>query len=110
MVGRARWQPDSSQFKYDYFVKDHLGNVRSVVVADPFNAQSYWASYEVANANFENAIFNNVSNISASKPSNITSKIRNICVIRMHSIANIAILVLLIYSFEKSDWVFTYEK
>ena len=66
--GRVRYQADSGLYKYDFFVKDHLGNVRSEVTANPYPALTYWAGYEVANANFEDAIFNNVTDIAAPKP------------------------------------------
>lgn len=67
--GRARWLPDSSKFKYDYFVKDHLGNVRTVVTSDispdPVN---YFASHEVASAKLEYSIFANIANVADNNP------------------------------------------
>ncbi|MGN6568267.1 MAG: RHS repeat-associated core domain-containing protein [Flavipsychrobacter sp.] len=67
--GRARWQADSSKFKYDFFVRDHLGNVRTVVTSDvspdPVN---YFASHEVASAKLEYSVFANIANVADNNP------------------------------------------
>ncbi len=42
-----------TRFVYDYFIKDHLGNVRSTVTAEPINS-GYFASHEVATASVNN--------------------------------------------------------
>ncbi|WP_316835065.1 DUF6443 domain-containing protein [Pedobacter nutrimenti] len=68
--GRARPVANPLQvtkFIYDYFVKDHLGNVRSTVTAKPIDAQ-YLASYEIAMANVEQLVFDNIANVRNAKP------------------------------------------
>lgn len=70
--GRARPVPGpgsqpETKFKYDYFVKDHLGNVRSTVMADPIDAQ-YLASHEIGMANVEQLLFDNIPNVRDAKP------------------------------------------
>lgn len=68
--GRARWLPDSNFFKFDFNVKDHLGNVRTTVTADvSYGTVSHTATFEVAYANVEEAIFDNVVNVSDLSPS-----------------------------------------
>jgi hypothetical protein len=32
--GRIRWKPDNNTFQFDYFLKDHLGNVRMVLTEE----------------------------------------------------------------------------
>lgn len=67
--GRARWLPDSSKFKYDFFVKDHLGNVRTVITSDISpDAVNYFASHEVASAKLEYSIFSNIANVADNNP------------------------------------------
>lgn len=66
--GRVRYMPDSNLYRYDYFVKDDQGNVRSVETAVAPSAQSYLSTYEVARANIENIIFNNVASVRTVKP------------------------------------------
>lgn len=73
--GRARpVANDSTQhvtrFVYDYFIKDHLGNVRSTVTAQPINA-AYFAGHEVSMANVEQLIFDNIPNVRDGKPGSI---------------------------------------
>ncbi len=62
--GRARWLADSSKYKYDFFVKDHLGNVRTVVTSDvTFDTIGYHAGFEVVSSTIEEAIFHNINNV-----------------------------------------------
>src|SRR5262249_35616801 len=58
--GRTRWLADSSVYKYDYFVKDHLGNVRTVLTSDVGNMTDYTATHEVVAGTMENSIFTNI--------------------------------------------------
>jgi RHS repeat-associated protein len=55
---------------YDYFIKDHLGNVRSTVTAQPINA-AYLAGHEISMANVEQLIFDNIPNVRDGKPGSI---------------------------------------
>ena len=67
--GRTRYLADSTQYRNDFFVKDHLGNVRSVVTADIVNwNESYLANHEIASAGIERLMFENVDSIRAPKP------------------------------------------
>jgi RHS repeat-associated protein len=69
--GRARPTTNGTngetRFVYDYFIKDHLGNVRSTVTAEPING-SYLAGHELAFANVEQLVFDNIPNVRAAKP------------------------------------------
>ncbi|PSK91699.1 RHS repeat protein, partial [Taibaiella chishuiensis] len=56
-----------TRFVYDYFVKDHLGNVRSTVTAEPIN-RDYLARHEMATAGVEQLVFDNIPNVRESKP------------------------------------------
>lgn len=66
--GRARWLPDSSIFKYDFFVKDHLGNVRSTVTLDNGSALSYLNSNEISMAVFEARFFDGIAPVRDDNP------------------------------------------
>jgi RHS repeat-associated protein len=59
-----------TRFVYDYFIKDHLGNVRSTVTANPINAD-YMARHEIATANLEQLVFDNIPNVRDAKPGSI---------------------------------------
>jgi RHS repeat-associated protein len=56
-----------TKFVYDYFVKDHLGNVRSTVTASP-NTYPYLAMHNISTANIEELIFDNISSVRDTKP------------------------------------------
>lgn len=57
----------TTKFVYDYFVKDHLGNVRSTVTATPIDG-IYLAKHEIASANIEQLVFDNIPSVRANKP------------------------------------------
>jgi RHS repeat-associated protein len=56
-----------TKFVYDYFVKDHLGNVRSTITSNP-TAYNYFAKHNVSTANIENLIFDNITAVRDTKP------------------------------------------
>ena len=59
--GRIRYRADSSLYAYDYFLKDHLGNVR-MVLTDQVQQNAYPpASMEIADCGVENALYSNVN-------------------------------------------------
>jgi len=72
--GRARPLVDANltmnltKFVYDYSIKDHLGNVRSTVTATPMGL-SYIASHEIAAANVEQLVFDNIPSVRDLNPS-----------------------------------------
>ena len=55
--GRARWLPDSLTWRYDFFIKDHLGNVRSTITWDNGRVSQYLATHELANTEIESHVF-----------------------------------------------------
>ncbi|MGN7721767.1 DUF6443 domain-containing protein [Chitinophaga sp. 22620] len=57
----------SLQYKYDYFVKDHLGNIR-VVLTEQTDFSMYTASMEPESAAVENALFSNIDATRTAKP------------------------------------------
>ncbi|UPK72824.1 DUF6443 domain-containing protein [Chitinophaga filiformis] len=59
---------DSIRYAYDYFEKDHLGNVRTVLT-DQTDFTMYTATMETAVAAQEVALFSNVEETRAEKPS-----------------------------------------
>ncbi|WEK17959.1 MAG: DUF6443 domain-containing protein [Candidatus Pedobacter colombiensis] len=63
-VPDGEWQ---TKFVYDYFVKDHLGNVRSTINSKP-NAYPYLAMHNISTANIENLIFDNITAVRDTKP------------------------------------------
>jgi RHS repeat-associated protein len=55
--GRVRPNADRTGYLYDYFIKDHLGNVRSVVQRDGGGIRELLATHEYASARTEQLIF-----------------------------------------------------
>ncbi|SIN83603.1 DUF6443 domain-containing protein [Chitinophaga niabensis] len=55
-------------FVYDYFLKDHLGNVRTVLTEET-SQHLYKATMEPAQGAVENALFSNIDNTRTAKPS-----------------------------------------
>ncbi len=66
--GRIRYVTDSQVCHYDYYVKDHLGNVRNVVTSHVSNPVIYVASHEIAAANLEASIFDNIPKVRSDNP------------------------------------------
>ncbi len=62
--GRIRFIPATGNiptaFHFDYFIKDHLGNVR-MVLTDELKADVYLATLEDATNSFEGQLFNNLN-------------------------------------------------
>lgn len=77
--GRSRFNATTGLFTYDYFVKDHLGNVRTVVTGNQTNAEGspysagmvahdYFASHEIGSASVEDAVFLNIDMVREDRP------------------------------------------
>ncbi|WP_118976820.1 RHS repeat protein [Taibaiella koreensis] len=58
----------ANPIKEEYFVKDHLGNVRSSIDITTYSIRQYLATYEVASANLEGLLFDKVGEIRDEKP------------------------------------------
>lgn len=81
--GRCRPDPqDAEKFIYDYFIKDHLKNVRSVVATEATtvtgpsntlstNARVYRATMEVGSANTESLLWDKLNEVRDLKPSSL---------------------------------------
>ncbi len=63
---------DPLEIKEEYWVKDHLGNIRSVINAFEFPVLDYMASYEVASANIEGQLFTFHNEVRDNKPGSTT--------------------------------------
>jgi RHS repeat-associated protein len=55
--GRIRYDTVANDFLYDFFVKDHLGNVRTVVQREGGSIRDFRATHEYASARTEQLIF-----------------------------------------------------
>lgn len=66
--GRARWLPDSNMFKYDFFVKDHQGNVRTVITEDKSEGLTLQAGFELQYANVEESVFDQIAAVREYSP------------------------------------------
>ena len=66
--GRTVRDNGNNSFKEEYFVKDHLGNIRSVIDVTVYPIQEYLATYEVASANLEGLFFDNMDEVRDDKP------------------------------------------
>jgi RHS repeat-associated protein len=69
--GRAVYDANTHLFKEEFFVKDHLENIRSVVDVYTYPIQQYLASYEIASANLEGLFFDNMDEVRDDKPGSI---------------------------------------
>ncbi len=63
-------QAGATKFVYDYFIKDHLGNVRTTLAAEPSDHE-YYARHEIATANSEQLLFENIAAVRDDKPGGI---------------------------------------
>ncbi|TAM94746.1 MAG: hypothetical protein EPN39_16760 [Chitinophagaceae bacterium] len=78
LTGEGRLRPDSSSglpaggFTYDYFLRDHLGDVRSVIT-EQTSEETYAATMEPQNAQVENQLFDNISSTQVPTPPGFTS-------------------------------------
>lgn len=64
--GRARKTTDG--YEYDFFIKDHLDNVRVVKTAQVSSGVTYHAGFELAYAHLEEGIFGNLADVRDNKP------------------------------------------
>jgi RHS repeat-associated protein len=65
-------QAGATKFVYDYFIKDHLGNVRTTLAAEP-SSHEYYARHEIATANSEQLLFENIAAVRDEKPGSTNS-------------------------------------
>ncbi|HEV8283909.1 MAG TPA: DUF6443 domain-containing protein [Chitinophagaceae bacterium] len=56
--GRIRWNPQTNSFAFDYFLKDHLGNVRMVLTEEQKTDQYPPASLETSTLTTEKQFYN----------------------------------------------------
>src|SRR5205807_937119 len=59
--GRIRWRNDYKLFAYDYFLKDHLGNVRMMVTEDTSTNAYPAATMELVDQTRDNTYYSNVN-------------------------------------------------
>lgn len=68
-VGRTVFDKNAvASIKEEYFVKDHLGNVRSTLSTLTYSTRNYLASYELASAHLENLVFDAIDELRDTKP------------------------------------------
>ncbi|MDR2040621.1 MAG: DUF6443 domain-containing protein [Bacteroidales bacterium] len=70
----GRIRKTTSGWVYDYFLKDHLGNVRVVLTSDPDNRQRYMATMEEGKSGEEGLYFDNLENTRSDRPYNYPDK------------------------------------
>ncbi|MBT2561346.1 hypothetical protein J7E50_10930 [Pedobacter sp. ISL-68] len=69
--GRTIFNQSNATTKEEFFVTDHLGNVRSVIDVFNWPILQYLASYELASANIEGLYFDNLNEIRDDKPASL---------------------------------------
>jgi RHS repeat-associated protein len=67
--GRIRFDTTDKAFYYDYFIKDHLGNVRTVITEQQRNDAYPACTMELIDSNVNNRYYSNVSATRSSLPS-----------------------------------------
>jgi RHS repeat-associated protein len=77
------------KYLYDYFLTDHLGNVRSVLTTEQ-ETDIYAATMETANATKENALFSKISATATTKPAGFSNDNSNKMVSRLNGNVNIS--------------------
>lgn len=65
--GRVR-EDNAGGFVYDYFIKDHLGNVRMVLTEEQKTDAYPAATMEIANSAIENSLYTNINNTRTNLP------------------------------------------
>ncbi|MFA6060315.1 MAG: RHS repeat-associated core domain-containing protein [Taibaiella sp.] len=68
LTGTGRTVYTGTANSEEFFVKDHLGNVRSVIDITVNDLTQYLASYELASANLENLVFDNIDDLRDLRP------------------------------------------
>lgn len=63
-------QQGSTGFVADYFVQDHLGNIRTTLTSTPSTIE-YYAQHELVTANTEQLLFENIALVRDDKPGSI---------------------------------------
>jgi RHS repeat-associated protein len=71
--GRIRFDAVDSSFQFDYFIKDHLGNVRMVLTEQQQTDAYLNASMEYADSALQNLYYNNIHTTRVAKPSGYPS-------------------------------------
>ncbi|OYW18923.1 MAG: hypothetical protein B7Z54_05030, partial [Sphingobacteriales bacterium 12-47-4] len=66
--GRIRFKADNNTLHYDYFIKDHLGNVRMVLTEEVKTDAYMAATLEPATITAESAYYGNLSAMQYTKP------------------------------------------
>jgi hypothetical protein len=77
------------KYIYDYFLRDHLGSVRSVLTTEQ-QTDFYAATMETAAATKENALFSNVSSTAATKPAGFSNDNNNQMASKLNGAVNIS--------------------
>ena len=87
MTEEGRVRPIAGgHFTYDYFLKDHLGNIRVVLSSEPSTTNSYPpATMEDGNATTENLFYANLNNTRDVKPAGFDNNAGNVKVARLTS-------------------------
>src|SRR4029079_17595590 len=66
--GRIRWKTSDNSFQFDYFLKDHLGNVRMVLTGEQQSDMYPAATMETATAGTEEPFYSNLPNTRVDAP------------------------------------------
>jgi len=80
--------PANLKYIYDYYIKDHLGSVRSVLTTEQ-ETDLYAATMETAAAAKENALFSNVSSTAVTKPAGFDTNNSNGMVSQLNGNVNV---------------------